>query len=131
VALCRLVLPLPVRDWSKDRLEIAAANEASAATSAKRADSQRVTNTKPSLPIEKYVGLYSSEVYGEARVVLDNGHLKIESSLDLNCTLDHWQNDTFRYKCKDGHGNVQFFLASPDSISEVLINRANSFKRVY
>ena len=127
-----VVLGLPVRDWSKDWLEIAAANEASAAASAKRTDSQRVTNTKPSLPIEKYVGLYSSEVYGEARVVLDNGHLKIESSLDLNGTLDHWQNDTFRYKYNDGYGNlVQFFLDSPDSISEVQINRANSFKRVH
>jgi CubicO group peptidase (beta-lactamase class C family) len=127
-----VVLGLPVRDWSKDWLEIAAANEASAAASAKRTDSQRVTNTKPSLPIEKYVGLYSSEVYGEARVVLDNGHLKIESGLDLNGALDHWQNDTFRYKYNDGYGNlVQFFLASPDSISEMQINRANSFKRVH
>jgi len=126
-----LVLGLPVRDWSKDWLEIAAANEASAAAGAKRMDSQRVANTKPSLPIEKYVGLYSSEVYGELRAVLDNGHLKIESSLDLNGALDHWQNDTFRYKYSDGYGNlVQFFLASPDSVSEVQINRANSFKRV-
>ncbi|MGA2136967.1 MAG: hypothetical protein ABSH50_32145 [Bryobacteraceae bacterium] len=46
--------------------------------------------------------------------------------------MDHWQNDTFRYKYNDGYGNlVQLFLASPDSISEMQINRANSFKRVH
>jgi hypothetical protein len=37
-----VVLGLPVRDWS---LEIAAANETSTAASAKRTDSQRLTNT--------------------------------------------------------------------------------------
>jgi len=127
-----VMLGLPARDWSKDWLELTTADEAAAAASAKRTDSQRLTSTKPTLPIERYVGLYSSEVYGDATVVLDNGHLRIESSLDLNGTLDHWQNDTFRYKYDDGYGNiVQFFLDSPDSVSEMRINRANSFKRVH
>ncbi|HEY4205871.1 MAG TPA: DUF3471 domain-containing protein, partial [Puia sp.] len=60
----------------------------------------RVKGTKPSLPLSDYVGHYTNEVYGDARVMLEGDKLKIVLPNDLRLDLDHWNYDTFK-----GHYN--------------------------
>jgi hypothetical protein len=93
-------------------------------------ESHHLANTKPSLPIANYLGTYQSEVYGQARVALDGqGRLQITNSLNLNGTLEHWENDTFRYQ-DDGHGSfVQFIVDASHSVSAMQIDNTTIFWR--
>ena len=62
----------------------------------------RVLNTKPSLPLEAYVGTYSHPFYGKREIQLINGKLRLLIGKDSSADLDHWQHDTFRGPWNDG-----------------------------
>jgi CubicO group peptidase (beta-lactamase class C family) len=62
---------------------------------------KRQTNTKPSLPMQAYVGVYSSEMYGDVKVYLsDAGELQIDFAPTalFKGHLVHWHFDTFQLK---------------------------------
>jgi CubicO group peptidase (beta-lactamase class C family) len=63
----------------------------------KAREGAHVANTRPSLPLEAYVGHYTSAVFGEAQVTLEGGVLKLSPTPHPGITgrLDHWQLDTF------------------------------------
>jgi len=60
-------------------------------------DEARLQNTTPSLPVESYVGRFTSVVYGDAEITLDDGSLVIDPKAHPEITgrLAHWQFDTF------------------------------------
>ena len=49
----------------------------------------------PSLPLVKYSGLYENDLYGQARVVYEEGVLVLHFGQILS-PLEHRQKDTFR-----------------------------------
>jgi hypothetical protein len=55
----------------------------------------RSPSTKPSLPVDAYVGRYSDPFYGGIDVAAVDGKLKALFSTALSVDLDHWQFDTF------------------------------------
>jgi len=69
----------------------------------------RVTNTKPSLPLEAYAGLYSDVMYGDLLVQLDDGQLRFEFKPTplFKGHFEHWHFDTFRL-----HWDTQMMLPS-------------------
>ena len=57
----------------------------------------RIQNTSPSLPVESYAGRYTSAVYGDAEITLEDGVLQLDTKTHREITgrLEHWQLDTF------------------------------------
>lgn len=99
-------------DWSANMLEMAAANPDTRISDRKAA---RVASTEPSLPLEKYVGTYKADIYGDVKVTLDNGELRIsfEHAEALSATLRHWHYDVWELDWDQEHawfsfGTVQF-----------------------
>ncbi len=55
----------------------------------------RIQNSKPSLTLEKYAGIYEDPLYGRINVNYSNEALHFES-VTFNGQLEHWHLDTFR-----------------------------------
>jgi CubicO group peptidase (beta-lactamase class C family) len=89
---------LPPTDWIAAFKAVKDAEEKDAAETIKKAEGSRDVNSKPSLPLEKYAGVYNDAWYGPITVRMENGALVI--SFDHTPTmigdLQHWQHDTFK-----------------------------------
>jgi CubicO group peptidase (beta-lactamase class C family) len=86
----------PARDWSAELRKLYGDRQTQFAATQQRNERQRVTGTKPSLPLEKYAGTYSDSLYGTREVTIENGVLRLRSSSTASATLEHWHYDTFR-----------------------------------
>lgn len=84
------------RDWSADLKRLYDNLHDRAKTAVRKADSTRVPNTKPSLPIAAYAGTYSDPLYGQATVTTQDGLLRIALNNVVTGRLAHWHFDTFR-----------------------------------
>ena len=86
----------PQKDWGADMLKGYKTLTAQAAAAQKKAESERVSGTKPSLDLPNYVGTYTSELYGDLKIVDDGGKLKMQFGSAMSGPLEHWHYDTFR-----------------------------------
>ena len=84
-------------DWNAAYKSVRDQREKDAADTVKKADRARAADSKPSLPLEKYAGVYNDAWYGPITIRYENGGLVI--SFDHTPTmigdLQHWQYDTF------------------------------------
>jgi len=83
-----------------------------------------VLGTRPSLPLEKYVGSYDHPVYGDLTFALVDGALVAHFGplADNAGRLEHWNYDTFRARLGDGRGGYTYFtfrLASDGTVAAV------------
>lgn len=127
-----IYLKQPEKDWSAEILKIIKACEAQGKEAEKRQIEARVKDTRPSLALEKYVGSYQDEMYGEANVTLQNGKLVAQYGKAVLIDLEHWHFDTFKGKCRDailGEGMVTFTIDSQGKVAEVKIEGFSKFKR--
>ena len=85
----------PQTDYSGNLLKAYKPLQEQAAAAEKRAESERVMGTKPSVDLDKYVGTYKNELYGDVRVTMENGQLKVAYGPFVS-SLEHWHYDTFR-----------------------------------
>lgn len=109
-------LGLPVIDWSSKMLSEKNKNQVKDTRITSRKKKRRM-NTKPSLELKKYTGVYKSDIYGDIIVSekLDKLHLDFEHSPDLAATLSHWHYNTFKINWVKKHawfsfGTVKFNL---------------------
>jgi len=85
----------PQTDYSGNLLKAYKPLLEAGAAAEKKAESERVMGTKPSLDLDKYVGTYKNDLYGDASVTLENGQLKVTFGPFIS-SLEHWHYDTFR-----------------------------------
>jgi CubicO group peptidase (beta-lactamase class C family) len=89
---------LPPTDWIAGYKTLKDTEEKGAAETMNKAEGSRDANSKPSLPLEKYAGVYKDAWYGPITIRMENGGLVI--SFDHTPTmigdLQHWQHDTFK-----------------------------------
>jgi CubicO group peptidase (beta-lactamase class C family) len=89
---------LPATDWIANYKKLSDTEEKEAAETMKKAEGARAADSKPSLPLEKYAGVYHDAWYGPITIRVENGGLAI--SFDHTPTmvgdLQHWQHDTFK-----------------------------------
>jgi len=92
-------LKVKERDYSKEYLADARRREAADTRIADR-EKSRVTGTKPSVPLDKYVGIYAADVYGNIEVKKEGDKLRLyfEHSTRFNATLEHWHYDVWRIR---------------------------------
>lgn len=106
-------------------------------TAEKKAEAERVPNTKPTLELSSYVGTYTSELYGDVKITLENEKLKMAFGPSFVSPLEHWNYDTFRasfFAAGSSKAPLTFSLnaqGKPDSLTLGLSGMAAyPFKRV-
>ena len=89
------------KDWSKSMLERVNTRIADDKRISDR-KAARVEGTKPSLPLENYVGTYYAKNYGKIMVSLVDDQLKIsfEHTKEYEAKLSHWHYDVFQIEWK-------------------------------
>ncbi len=89
------------RDWNGDFLRLNA--QATAQMQAARAQiaDARIKDTAPSLPLDQYVGAYTSEWCGDAQIAAGDAGLILHYGGAPKADLDHWHYDTFRLTWRD------------------------------
>lgn len=89
---------LPPTDWIAAFKTVRDKDESDAAEAIKKAESARDANSKPSLPLAKYAGVYNDAWYGTITIREENGGLVIsfDHSPTMVGDLQHWQYDTFK-----------------------------------
>jgi CubicO group peptidase (beta-lactamase class C family) len=95
-SLVDVLLGLPERDWNKKYTTSDKESFDKALAEADKRAKERQPDTKPSLPLQEYVGKYVAADYGEAVITLKKDALAIEwngQALDLA----HFHFDTFTY----------------------------------
>lgn len=89
------MLGMPEVDWNKRLLDETTRNKEAQAKSKKEEDASRVKDTKPSHPLEHYVGKFEHPAYGLLEVVKEGDGLSI-SVHGLKSALEHYHYDIFR-----------------------------------
>lgn len=121
----------PEKDWSKLYLSFFENNEKRKVISKADAEKARNKNSKPTLNLENYVGTYSSELYGDATVSLNNGilNLKFEPAPDFNSDLKHWEYDTFTIYFEQypslPEGSAHFLINAESKVTELQVDVPN------
>ncbi|MEX0678939.1 MAG: serine hydrolase [Pirellulales bacterium] len=89
------------RDWSAEVLVRIKELEKKANEEKAKQEAERAKDTKPSLPLEKYAGTFSDELYGDCEVKLDADKLVLHRGPAIVADLEHWHYDTFRARFRD------------------------------
>jgi len=110
------------RDWSSEFYTLYSNIQAGADKSEKAFEAARVANTKPSLPLDEYTGIYTDPLYGVVTITRENEDLVIVSNQFLKARVSHWHYDTFRgWYDKRWYGkvNANFTLDEKGKVSKV------------
>jgi CubicO group peptidase (beta-lactamase class C family) len=84
-------------DWSKQLLPQKNYTDNMIKAEYAKREKNRAQNTQPSLPLEKYTGIYDDPIYGSCKVSIKEGKLYLEMlhSKTFKGELSHWHYDTF------------------------------------
>lgn len=104
------------RDWNAHMLAVTRANEQKTEQQKRDREAARKRDTRPSLPLDAYIGLYREPAYGDVRISLLDGVLRLEW-LRLKTELTHWHLDTFL--AKSNEQLVQFRLNEKGAPTEL------------
>lgn len=100
-------------DWSEKYLGYMGATEEDPRITERK--TKRVKGTKPSLDLSQYVGTYNADIYGDIKITLEKGQLRLNfvNATALSATLKHWHYDVWEIDWDIEHawfsfGTVQF-----------------------
>ena len=109
---------LPPSEWTTAFKAAADQREQEAKKVMAESGKGRATNSKPSLPLEKYAGIYNDAWYGPVTVRHSNGALvfSMDHTPKAVADLQHWQYDTFKAHWRDRTIEDAFvtFTLNPD-----------------
>jgi hypothetical protein len=109
-------------DWSTDFLKLYGGIQAKAKKAEQEQEAQRVLNTKPSLALEAYVGVYHDPLYGSITITLNNGVLQAANIKLGTGNLKHFNFDTFMIEWDQkwqGKTGAQFFMSPLGKIDKL------------
>jgi CubicO group peptidase (beta-lactamase class C family) len=122
----------PVHDWSSEMRAMYTRIADSSATARRVEESRRIAGTRPTLPLERYAGLYADSLYGTATVQLRDGALTFRAGNAIG-RLEHWQYDMFRVVWMDPFWETSYaaFSLAPDgSVGQIELVDVGSYRRV-
>lgn len=119
------------KDWNKIMLDGWKKREENFDKENKRREEAKVKDTKPSLPLEKYCGIYEDKMYGKAEISLKEGELYLQflPSPFLRGRLHHYHFDTFYIDWEDDfltRGWVKFDMNFEAAIKKFTVEVPNS-----
>jgi CubicO group peptidase (beta-lactamase class C family) len=96
-------LKLPPTDWIAAFKAAKEKQLADAADVEKKQSVERATDSKPSLPLPSYAGVYEDAWYGPTTITLEKGVLvlRFDHTPAMIGELEHWQYDTFKTHWRD------------------------------
>lgn len=121
----------PENDWSSFGLNRASKRKEAYNQRIQKDIENRIPNTQASLPLESFTGIYGGEMYGNAKVSLENGQLVVDllPTPIYKGDLTHWHFNTFQIILQDmpslPPGKVQFLLDADGKVSELKIDIPN------
>lgn len=83
------------RDWHNEIFKLYEGFKKESIEKSKKKAADRVKNTTTSLSLESYVGTYSNDMLGSAKVVLKKKALQINFNDFITYDAEHWHYDTF------------------------------------
>jgi CubicO group peptidase (beta-lactamase class C family) len=105
----------PVRDWSGEMLALN--------TPQPKKEEAAAAPAQPALPLERYVGVYRSPLYGEARVTRRGDKLALHITDQLTGELTATAENSFKAKWRDPYfaavGSGGPFIFEPDATGQV------------
>jgi len=128
-------LDVPDRDWSA--LYLAQATQQRQRADSVRASlvAPRMTGTKPSLPLDRYAGVYDNPFYGELRITQDGRGLILARSAEQSAKLEHWHLDTYSVTWNSSRnpeiGTFAVFRVDPNAKVTALEMRGPPFATPY
>ncbi|MER3431229.1 MAG: serine hydrolase [Blastocatellia bacterium] len=129
-----LLLGAPDRDWIGEAVSRLTKQKATAVEEAKKQDAFRNENTRPTLPLSNYAGIYRDTMYGDISVSEENGRLVMRflPAPNLVADLEHWHYDTFVIKWRPSvaynfpRGFVTFTVDKNGKTDELKIDQPNN-----
>lgn len=120
------------KDWQAEALPKIKALEEQGKAAQEKALAERVKGTSPSLSLEKYAGIYQSEMYGDVEIRFNGGKLTQHFGPNYNGDLEQWNYDTFQVTWRDkvqGKSFVTFSLNAKGAVDAVDLGGMGKFKR--
>ncbi|MBL8270016.1 serine hydrolase [Steroidobacter sp.] len=106
-----VLLQVEPHDWSGELLNVVKRRDVESAAEQQRVEQSRLRGTRPSLPLQSYVGEYENAEFGRIRVDQVGEGLALRLPGVFDWRLEHWHNDTFRlHVSTSGVDLMQFFL---------------------
>ena len=112
------------RDWSRELLDLYTKLDAQGDSARRQQLQRRAADTRPSLPLDRYAGTYSSPTYGDAIVTVRDGALHFSFGSGRKGRLSHWQYDTFEAQWDDSRMAPSLVVFAPDGTGGVTSVRA-------
>jgi hypothetical protein len=94
--------------------------EAAQASAEQRLEAARLKDSKPSLPIDRYAGQYTNEMYGDININLAADKLVLQFGPSLTGDLEPWSKDSYKIVWRDrreGTGLVEFIVNPVGAVS--------------
>jgi len=119
------------KDWAAEYLKTRQEYEQAREKQKSDRHVKRIKNTKPSLDLMAYTGVYTDKAYGNAQIEMENEHLKLTllpTKEKFVSSMEHWHFNTFRIKFKDEflpEGFVTFRLNTDAEITGFTIDLPN------
>jgi CubicO group peptidase (beta-lactamase class C family) len=118
-------------DWVDAFLKLRVREAAEVAKAVEQGNSARDASSKPSLPLEKFAGIYTDAWYGDIAIVAEGGKLvmRFGHTPSLVGDMEHWQHDTFIVRWRDQETRADAFVTfalDPDGNVEQAKMRAVS-----
>jgi CubicO group peptidase (beta-lactamase class C family) len=109
---------LPPTDWTTAFKAADDEDENAAKAAIEESDKGRSANSKPSLPLETYAGVYNDAWYGPVTIKQEGSRLvfRMDHTPKAVADLEHWQFDTFKAHWRDRTIEDAFvtFTLNPD-----------------
>lgn len=129
-----ILVNAPKRDYNAEAVEQMKRGKTAGEEEIKRVDATRVPNTKPSLALSAYAGIYSDKMYGEIAVAEENGKLvmRFQPSPKFVADLEHWHYDTWVIKWRPSvaynfpRGFMTFTIDKNGKTDEMKIDQPNN-----
>jgi CubicO group peptidase (beta-lactamase class C family) len=114
-----MILGAPPRDWSRVSLIEQASFDSIEAKDQREADAKRVLNTRPSLPLERYAGVYQDSLYGSVAVRIEDSHLVLDLAPKMRGDMEHWHYDTFKVVWRDHRDGTNLVTFALDQDGDI------------
>lgn len=83
------------RDWHKEVFDLYEGFKKEQMTKDQKKLKERVKDSKPSLPLPEYVGVYENAMLGTATIAVMENKLQVNFNDFIDYTAKHWHYDTF------------------------------------
>ena len=105
-------LEAPPKDWVAAYAAVVRKGQDNADESWQKLLAARAADSKPSLPLAKYAGVYRDAWYGDVALREEAGKLTLQfaKTESLVGELEHWQHDTFIVRWRDRSLNADAFI---------------------